>query len=148
MHVGLYNPGADLAARYPEWRVIRRPLHGAYGFLVYRRRLIVIDSSAPRAEWDCTIAHEIVHLDRGDRCTLGDAVVNERLELAVARCAARRLLPSFRFADLALYGRHPQEIADELGVDLDTLRVRGDDLDDYDMAVINHRLSCEDWGAA
>lgn len=143
----LYDPGRDLAQRYPDWRVIRRPLHGAYGFLVYRRRLIVVDACGPRAEWDCTIAHEIVHLDRGDRCTLGDDVVNVRLELAVARCAARKMLPAWRFAGVDLYGRHPQEIADELGVDLDTLRVRSNDLDDYDLTIINGRLRAQD-GAA
>jgi hypothetical protein len=144
----VYDPGRDAAERYPDWRIIRRPLHGAYGFTCHRRKLIVVDSEGTRAEWDCTVAHELVHLDRGDRCTLGDSVVNVRLEQAVARIAARRLLPAWRLAGAQLYGRHPAEIADELGVDIDTLRVRCNGLDDRDLAVINERQQLRDWGAA
>jgi hypothetical protein len=143
----VYNPGRDAAERYPEWRIIRRPLCGAYGFTVHRRKLIVVDSNGDQASWDCTVAHEIVHLDRADRCTLGNAVVDERRELTVARITARRMLDVERVARCELHGRLPREVAAELGVDLDTLKAFVNDLTEPEWVVINSRMA-EHWGAA
>lgn len=142
----MYDPGRDLALRYPEWRVIRRPLHGAYGVMIYSRRLIIVDSLAPQVEWDCTVAHEIVHLDRGDRCTLGNPIVDERREAAVRRETARRMIDPDRLRALDLFGRRPAEVAEELGVDLDTARAWVPT--PYDVLIINGRLRAQDWGAA
>lgn len=119
-----YDPGREAAERYPEWRIVRKPLRGAYGMTVPRLKLIVVDADVTRAGWDCTVAHELEHLDNGERCTLANDVINVRRERAVCLRVARRLVPLDALADIDLFGRHPHDVAEELGVDVDTLRWR------------------------
>lgn len=142
----MYDPSRDLEARYRGWRVIERPLRGAYGVMLYRRRLIIVDSEASPAERDCTIAHEVVHLDRGDRCTMGSDLVDQRRELAVIRETARRMLCVERVAQARPAGRFPADVAAELGVDLDTLRAFREGLTVSQLEYLN-RLDAQD-GAA
>lgn len=140
-----YNPGRDAAQRYPQWRIVRRPLHGTcYGFTVHRRQLIVIDTECSRAEWNSTVAHELVHLDRGDRCTLSSPVIDERRERAVWTETARRLVDPEDVLRHWHFGMHPAELAAALDVDLDTLRWWRTGLSVEDEDYLNGRVAARD----
>lgn len=144
-----YDPGHDAAVRYPDWRILRRPLHGTcYGFTVHRKKLIVIDRECTRGEWNSTVAHELVHLDRGDRCTLSSRVINERRELATWTEAARRLVDPDDVLRVWHFGMHPVELADALNIDVATLRWWRQSLSSEDVDRLNGRLRERNEGAA
>lgn len=71
----------------------------------------------------CVLAHEAHHALRGPF----PRWLQPREEEAVSRAAARYLIPFPRLLDAVAWSREPNEVADELDVDLPTLeaRVRG-----------------------
>jgi hypothetical protein len=75
-----------------------------------------LDPTAQR----CTLAHELVHLERGPvvMCQV------PREERAVAAIAARRLVPLEALAEALRWSRDERAVADELSVDVRTVRVR------------------------
>src|SRR5580765_8880492 len=116
-----YDPWRDLAARWPGLEVRVAPLSGdLLGELCYP--VITRRAGTSAAQRRCTLAHEIVHLDRGiEYC--GPFAARE--ELLVHREAARRLVT---VADLAAAVRGPgaADSAATLAaaLDVDTLTVR------------------------
>jgi hypothetical protein len=112
-----YDAGRDLAERYPHVQVERVPLDGALAATIPGRCLILIDVGLDRAGWDSCLAHEIVHLDRDDRCSAGESWFDDKRERAVDLEAARRLITIPALAGALLWDRHPDELAAELGVD-------------------------------
>jgi Zn-dependent peptidase ImmA (M78 family) len=93
---------------------------------VLRYPVIALRAGTSAAQRRCTLAHELVHLERG----VGDCGQwNAREELLVHREVARRLIP---FADLAsavrLLGDSAAlaELARALDVDSETARLRLD----------------------
>ena len=81
------------------------------------------------AEARCTLAHELIHLERGhSTCQPPD------VEADVAREAARRLIPIDELAAVLAQARNELETAEMLWVDVDTLRTRLAFLDDIERA--------------
>lgn len=120
-----YDPWHDLARNWPEVEVVIEPMGGRL-LGVLRYPVIALRAGTSAAQRRCTLAHEIVHLERG----VGDCGPwSGREELLVHREVARRLIP---LADLAAAVRDLggsavlAELAQALDVDLETARLRLD----------------------
>lgn len=123
-----YNPWSELARRWPEIDVVVEPMTGnLLGELRYP--VIALRAGTSAAQRRCTLAHEIVHLERGvGEC--GPWRVRE--ERAVHAEAARRLIG----CDDIARGLRELGVAHDLGqlaqaldVDRQTLRLRLELLD-------------------
>ena len=92
-------------------------------------RTLWLDAGLTPAERRSTLAHELVHAERGD-VPCGDDVLDARQELWVEREAARRLVRWEALVEAARWseGGDVREVADLLGVDVETVRVRLADL--------------------
>lgn len=117
-----YDPWTHLATDWPHIHVDPRAdlppgMYGAWtpGVLHLSRRLT-------QAGRRCTLAHEIVHLERGPAPTRPDLHAAE--EAAVDLIAARRLIHLDTLADAIRWSQHLDEIAEHCWVDRHTLRVR------------------------
>lgn len=117
----LYDPWGhaaelDLTIRY---RFLPK---GEVGWWHQDSRTVFLDSRLTQAERRCTLAHELVHAERGDDGRCASDWHENKLEVQVHAEAARRLI---RLDDLALallLSDHEDERAEELWVDVDTLR--------------------------
>jgi hypothetical protein len=118
-----YDPWRDLARNWPEIEVVVKPMRGDL-LGVLRYPTIALRAGTSAAQQRCTLAHELVHLERGVR-DCGPWAARE--ELHVHREAARRLVTT---ADLAHAVREAGAGADlatlarALDVDTDTARLR------------------------
>jgi hypothetical protein len=120
---GGYDPAADIAARYPGWRVAETTLGwGIREVMCRRSRVILLERAGPLEERRCSLAHAIAHLDLGHGPVSG--LFDVRQEAEASRLAALRLVPMERLAELVGWARSEQELALELGVDHATLRTR------------------------
>jgi Zn-dependent peptidase ImmA (M78 family) len=84
---------------------------------------IVIDERLTQAQRRCTLMHELVHRMRGDTHT-PDETAMSRQEKNCHQMVARMLIPFSSLQAAMQWGRHPQELADELWVDVETLNAR------------------------
>ena len=136
-----WHPWRHLAQVYPHITVITR--HHLPGSTMGLRRgdRIWICATCGQAERRATPAHEIAHLERGDR---GHSPVEERI---VSLIAARRLIPLDRLADALRWSYNLTELADELWVDEPTVRCRLDGLDPVEVAQLHAELG-DDWRVA
>jgi hypothetical protein len=130
-----YDPWHDLAVNWPDVEVVIEPMGGRL-LGVLRYPVIALRAGTSAAQRRCTLAHEIVHLERG----VGDcAPWSGREELHVHREVARRLIP---IADLAAAVRELggtavlSELAHALDVDLETARLRLDMLTADELASV------------
>lgn len=82
------------------------------------QKTIWLKKRLPVASMACTLAHELIHLERGDTGHQSDKV--ERL---IEREAARRLIPFENLLEVD-WGQPLEKIADDLWVDEATLEVR------------------------
>jgi hypothetical protein len=118
-----YDPWRDLARRWPEISVVVEPMHGTLlGELRYP--VIALRAGTSAAQRRCTLAHEIVHLERGAADCGPWAVVEE---LRVHEIAGRRLIrPPELLRALRELGddSDPAALAALLDVDGQTLRLR------------------------
>jgi len=147
----VYDPGADAAERYPHITIRRAALRLARSAYFPRRQLILVDEQLDRAGWDASVAHELVHLDRGDLCSADNDVLHAKVERAVEVEAARRLIPFHRLLAAMEFGWDEHELAHELGVDVELLRARCDynNLRPHERDEIDRRRAeAEQWGAA
>jgi hypothetical protein len=87
----------------------------------------------------CTLAHELVHLERGP-VVMAHAPREERL---VAAIAARRLVPIDALADALRWTQDERGLADELSVDVRTVRARLRSLTDAEQALLLERVAPE-----
>ena len=97
--------------------------------ITLQRRL---DPTAQR----CTLAHELVHLERGP-VVMCHAPREER---AVAAIAARRLVPIEALAEALRWSQDERAVADELSVDVRTVRARLRSLTDVERAFLHGRV--------
>lgn len=104
-----------------SWMVRFAPLPlGQMGETCYHTRTITLAPDLTQAERLSTITHEVVHAERGEYLAIHEA----REERAVAREAARRLIPWPALVEACRWARDVHELADELWVDEDTIVVR------------------------
>ncbi len=118
--------------RYDPWRhcarldvrVVHRDLPGALrAFWHSPSRTIVLDRGLSQRERRCSLAHELVHVERRDECRQPPKV-----EALVHLEAARRLIALDHLAASLRWTHDRQVLADELWVDDVTLDARLDGL--------------------
>jgi hypothetical protein len=144
-----YDPQEDLAERYPHIRVKRWPLvGGARSALVPSRNLILVHDELEPPAVASSLTHEGVHLDWGDRCSLGCTVLDAKREHAVDREAAERQIPWDRLLVVLQVDQDEHQHADELGVDVETLQVRMRHLTDAQRAEIERLFNERNEGVA
>jgi len=136
--VEAFHPWRGLRALGDAWRLIRH-YGGVMGETDFDEQTISLRADLSWEERRCTIAHELVHVERGP----APLTLVEREELHVSRIAARRLLPDIRVIGEALaWSRcHVGEAAEELGVDIGTLWDRLDHLHPSEMHYLRRRLA-------
>jgi hypothetical protein len=86
----------------------------------------------------CTLTHEIVHLERGP--VPADPRGHMREERTVSALAAQRLIPIADLVDGLRWTRNARELADQLWVDIPTLRARMASLDPVEVAHLEYEL--------
>ncbi len=89
-HPVRYDPWQDVRQNWPNVRVVIEPMHGdLLGEVRDGGTVIALRAGTSAAQRRCTLAHEIVHLERGLH-DCGQWLYRE--ELAVHLTAARRLI--------------------------------------------------------
>lgn len=137
-----YDPWRDLQENWPQIKVVHEPMTGRLlGELRYP--IIALRAGTSAAQRRCTLAHELVHLERG----VGDCGIwAAREELHVHEVAARRLI-SFAALARALCecdgDGSPGALAQLLDVDRQTLELRLARLTPREMADVRAMLSWE-----
>ena len=119
-----YNPWRDLRDNWPHVQVVLEPLpERVLGLIRCDGMQVVIDSSLPRRQARCVLAHEIVHLERGLTHCLGEWRAEE--ERVVHDLAARRLITLTQLAAaMVQVGDDEARLVTELEVDKATLALR------------------------
>jgi hypothetical protein len=109
------------------------------------QRVILLDDRLTQAERRAVCAHEVEHaLDDDDGCECGP-----KGERRVSIRAARKLIPLNALIDGLLWSQDDYELAEELWVDVATVRVRRETLTEHEQKIIDERLwAREEWGAA
>lgn len=110
------------------WRRLRSAAHitlrwhheGPMGWCKHSTQELSIRTNLTQSERRSTLAHELVHLDRGP-AVKGYEETEER---AVSQEAARWLIPLEELADALVWAFDDDELADLLWVDLDTVQNR------------------------
>jgi Zn-dependent peptidase ImmA (M78 family) len=119
-----YEPGRDAADRYPDWVIRHRALsHGIPEVMCRRRKVILIESAETWPAKRCSLAHAVAHLDLGHTTTPAGVFERDQ-EIDANQLAARRLITVEDLAAVLCWTRYDTEIAEELEVDLETLRTR------------------------
>lgn len=133
MTVAAVAYGPAVMSRWHPWRVLGRMSHvrvewthdlpaGVLGDTDGRTHIRMLIGQL-QTERRCTITHEMIHVERGD-----DGCCDLKAEARVRRETARRMITIFALGEaLAFYGElDVVALADEMWVDLDTLRIRLD----------------------
>jgi hypothetical protein len=119
-----YDPAADLAERYPEWRVWTADLDGIVPEVMSpRRKFILLEETTSAVVQRCSLAHAIAHIDLGHGWTLPGWFENKE-ESDADDLASRRLISLEDLARALTWSRDREEVAAELEVDLEMLEVR------------------------
>jgi IrrE N-terminal-like domain len=142
-----YDPWQDLAANWPEIEVVVEPMRGQLlGILRYP--VVALRAGTSAAQRRCTLAHELVHLERGVR-DCGPWAARE--ELLVQREVARRLVSTAALLDgvrdVGAQGRIPA-LARALDVDSETARLRLELLTPAERAVLRALSAGDLWCVA
>lgn len=139
MH-GDYSPWAALA-QMPDVRVEYGVLDGELGWWDPDRRVITLAVGQTQAERRCTLAHELEHAQRNDEDTSeASPVLAVRQEIAASARAARKLIPLPALIRALLFSSDETEIAEELHVDVDTVRIRLMTMTTFEHAIVDERL--------
>lgn len=112
-----YHPWRHLRS-IPDLRLSWADLPGLLG--IVRGRDITLATGQLQAERRCTLAHELVHVERGT----AEEPWCEREERHVDAIAARRLVPLDDLIEAVLWARNVHELAEELWVDVATVQAR------------------------
>jgi phosphatidylserine/phosphatidylglycerophosphate/cardiolipin synthase-like enzyme len=103
-------------------------------------RTIYLARGLTQRQRRAVLAHECEHASHDDKPLL-DAVLNARRERATDIAAARRLIPIDLFIEALRWTGNERELADELWVDVHTIRVRFASLTATERARIDRALS-------
>jgi hypothetical protein len=120
-----YDPWVDVRFNWPQVLVVIEEMpDDLLGEVRDGGRLIALRAGTSGAQRRCTLAHEIVHLERG---ILDCGPWLQREELQVHSCAARRLIPLRSLIAAVRDLGAPDDqgaLAQLLDVDSETLRLR------------------------
>lgn len=131
-----FNPWRALRDR-PHIRVLWEPMEDLLGTWDSARSVITLHPGQSQRQRRCTLAHELIHaeLDHDGPC-------DEATERTVHAQAARRLITLDALGEaLAFCGEDAHALADELWVDLDTLRTRLDHLHPSERGYLLRRMA-------
>jgi hypothetical protein len=109
---------------------------GTIGLTCFDERTIYLADDLGQAERRCAIDHEVEHARRG----AVPAHLEAREERVIDEISARRLIPLYDLADAMVWSDDEHQIADELWVDVDTLRARMFTLTLEETTHLNERL--------
>lgn len=96
---GRWNPWTALRQREHLTLVVVRLPDGVRG--VWTPGIIALDHRLDRRQRNATLAHELVHDERGIGAPAAPAALMEREEWIVRRITAERLIPADELAELA-----------------------------------------------
>lgn len=138
-----WSPWRHLRDNWPQFTVYEYDLpDGVLGCTNYRDA-IWLDHRLNQAERRCTLAHELGHLERGPLHPDATQAMLDAEEIAVDQWAARKLITSRDFIAAFSWSLDLHEMAEELWVDVPTLRARirvgTDEEQDAVMAAIARR---------
>lgn len=102
-------------------------------------RTIWLHHTLTPAQRRCTLAHEFIHAIRGDRAC-PNKVLDARQENTVRRLTAQLLVPLPRLANALRWSRDDRELAEELNVDVDTVRARREHLTTQEIAQLQELI--------
>jgi hypothetical protein len=109
------------------------------GEVDFRTQTITLHRMLDPTTQRCTLAHELVHLERGPVMLFAAP----REERTVAAIAARRLVGIDELAEALRWSQDERSIADELAVDVRTVRVRMRSLDDAEREFLSARVAAD-----
>lgn len=105
----------------PEgWQLDVELLPSGLGRCIWSQRRIILDPRLTPGQRRCTLAHEILHARRGPF----PAWQLAREEAIINAAVARTLIPLPALVDMLAWSQQPEDVAEALGVDLETLRLR------------------------
>ena len=133
---GVWQPWRTLREEHPDVVVHYAAPLPALVLGVTDGRSIWLARGLLQVEERCTLAHELIHIERGHR-----GCQPPRIEADVEREAARRLIPLDLLGEALTWARCEAETADELCVDIATLRTRLADLTRAERARLRRRLA-------
>lgn len=142
----MYNPWDDAARRHPDVHIEWHPLLPAHALWSPSQRVILVDETITRAERRCALAHELAHIDTGDRPT-DMCFFSRRQETAADKLAARRLVAVDHLAWAARWADDLRELAAELDVTVNVLALRCTLLHPAERGLINRVLLARDHAA-
>lgn len=111
-----------------------------FGYWDSTVRTIYLARGLTQRQRRAVLAHEVEHASHDDRPLL-DAALHARRERATDAVAARRLLPLDRLVEALRWTGNERELADELWVDVHTVRVRLAGLSARERCVLEDSLS-------
>jgi hypothetical protein len=133
-----WNPWRHVGDNYPHITVVRdKELPGRIWGLTDGTR-IWICKRLNQAQRRSTLAHELLHIERG--LPPNDPRGLAREEKLVSALAARRLIALPDLIEALRWTREPAELADALWVDVDTIRSRMSSLDPIEVAQLENEL--------
>lgn len=148
----MYDPWADADQRHDLDYLLDDALPRGDAWWLPWMRLIVVRASLHPTVKRCVLAHELVHVDRGDvqvaHIGPDGPRMSRRQETAADREAARRLIA---LDDLAAAMRahpsSPRDVAHELDVTVDVLQRRLEQLTAVEGAWLGDELGCREHAA-
>ena len=127
-----YDPWGEVPAGWSVNFVVM-PVRG---MCRWSRRSILLDIRLSGIEERCTLAHELVHAERGPF----PRWLTAREESIVDAKAARRLIPLDALGEALAWSLHPAVAAEELDVDPPTLEALLRNLTGAEVEVLRRRL--------
>lgn len=131
----LWCPQAYVREQHPSVHVLEHDLPGSLlGCVDHERRIIWLKRGLTPAQWRCTLAFEIGHFEHGPMPPNPELAAARRA--AATDWAARRLIPTNCLVFAFQRSTHLQAIADDLCVDLPTLRARLRGMTDHEQDAV------------
>lgn len=138
----MHHPWRDFR-HLTDWTLIIADLPpDTMGETCWRTRTVTLQRGLLQAERRSTICHEVRHIKRGP--TPAEPVMAAREEAEVEQEAARLLIGLRELGEALAWSRDPVEVADELWVDVDTLRTRLAHLHPSERHYLRRRLEHHD----
>lgn len=133
-----YDPWRHIATDYPEW-VVREwtfPDGHRWGLTEHPTRTVWIDKRLDLASERCTLAHELVHVERGPF----PEHLREKEEAICDDIAARRLMPLIVLAEAMAWARDQAELRRVLEVDPPMLDARMSGLTPWERELLDRHM--------
>jgi hypothetical protein len=144
---------SDVDRRMPlvwhSWQAIRErpditvkwePMPGRLGQWCQRTMTMTLHPEQSQRQRRCTVAHELIHAERGHY-----GACHSTVDRAVHAEAARRLISLDELVDALLWSQDEQELAEDLWVDVATVMTRLEGLTEYERVEIDRRLDEREW---